>query len=700
MNPWELFPLYFFVTNDYTHPCPPHIIKPDLTMQQLLRLSVLALLCLVNSAQLQSQTLERTPAPTAKPTKIKLAAPSLALTNVGFDLHIKALREDDTPDPHYAGDVNLEGVSIRNKAGGFEPVTSVRLINGAAVVSNVVVQSSGKHAFSANSNGAVSQADVRVIPGILSLLPPLLAITLAFLTREVLISLFAGIWLGALFIFNYNPFVGLIRTVDKYLINALADSNNASILVFSMTLGAMVGVISKAGGTQGIVQKLAKYAKNPRGGQLATWAMGILIFFDDYANSLIVGNTMRPFTDRLKISREKLSYIVDSTAAPVASIALISTWIGYQVGLIDQVAQNLGLQQNAYQMFLASIPYSTYSILALLFVGIIAWTSRDFGPMRAAENRALNTGKVLRDGAQPLTDSATLDMVADEDTPLRWYNALTPIIVVILTTLIGLYVDGRASLGEAAETARLGTIFGSANSFAVLLWASFIGLLTACGLAMAQRILNLKQTVAATVNGYKSMLLACMILVLAWSIGNICKDLNTAGYVIDMTRDILSPRLIPFATFVLAGFIAFSTGTSWATMAILTPIVLPIAFHLPADAGLSEPASYQIFIATIGAVLSGSVLGDHCSPISDTTILSSMASAADHVDHVRTQLPYAIVVGVVASLTGYIPSGWGVRPIISLAIGTLVLLGIVRFFGKKPEVTSVGQEQATEAVRA
>ncbi|MFQ5753756.1 MAG: Na+/H+ antiporter NhaC family protein, partial [bacterium] len=473
------------------------------------------------------------------------------------------------------------------------------------------------------------------------------------------------------------------KTIDTYLINSLADADHAAILIFSLTLGGMVGVMSKAGGTQGIVQKLSKYANHPRGGQLATWAMGVFIFFDDYANTLIVGNTMRPFTDRLKISREKLSYIVDSTAAPVASIALVSTWIGFQIGLIDQAFNVLNLSHNAYNIFLQSIPFATYSILAIIFVFLIGITLRDFGPMRQAELRAANSGKLLRDGAQPLTDSAALDMIADEKTPLRWYNALIPIAVVILVTIMGLYFNGKVALGEAANTAKIGEIFGAANSFAVLTWAAFSGLFVATVLSLGQKLLTLNESINAIIGGYKSMLLAAMILILAWAIGDICKDLHTADYVIELSEGILSPHIIPFVTFAVAAFISFSTGTSWATMTILTPIVIPIAYRLPIGAGVTAHLSHEILIGTVGAVLSGSVLGDHCSPISDTTIMSSMASAADHVDHVRTQLPYAILVGIVASLTGYLPNGWGLNTYLSLFLGVMILVGIVFLVGKK-----------------
>jgi len=642
--------------------------------------AVLVLLPLTSRA---SATTWKTPSLAAgEVVKFEIKAPSLALADVESVVSIRALDKDGVQVATFADTVNIDGILLEQDSRQVQATRSFVFKAGVIELPNVVFTNTGRTTISLDHGGVMAKAEVRVIPGILSLLPPLFAITLAFAARQVLISLFSGIWLGALFIYDYNPILGFIRTVDTYVVGALADTDNASVLIFSLTLGGMVGIMSKAGGTQGIVEKLATFANHRRGGQIATWAMGLLIFFDDYANTLIVGNTMRSMTDRLKISREKLSYIVDSTAAPVASIALISTWIGFQVGLIDQAFKSVNANMNAYNAFLQSIPYSTYSILAILFVFFLAVTLRDFGPMLKAEKRAVDEGKVLRDGAQPIADSASIDMLADEDTPLRWQSAIVPIAVVIGVTLIGLYINGKNALGAAAASATLGQIFGEANSFAVLTWASFAGLLSAALMAIGQRILNIEQTMAATVNGYKSMLMAAMILVQAWAIGNICKDLHTADYVIELTRGILSPHFVPVVTFVIAAFISFSTGASWATMAILTPIMVPIAFKLPLEAGLSMELSQHLLIATIGAILSGSVLGDHCSPISDTTILSSMASAADHVDHVRTQLPYALVVGSVACVTGYLPTGWGLSGTVSLLMGTVLLAGIVFVVGR------------------
>ncbi len=622
-------------------------------------------------------------------TKLRFDIPKVALRHVQFEVKVEALNHADLLIRSTSDTVKLKGFMIATDS-GVEPLPSyVVLHGGKASIPNAVFTETGKHEIEAMAGSVRAASSIRAIPGILSLMPPLLAIALAFITRQTLISLFSGIWLGAVFLNGYNPVFGFMKTLDTYIIKSLADESHAAILIFSLTLGGMVGIISKAGGTQGIVDKLRRYANNPRGGQLATWAMGLMIFFDDYANTLIVGNTMRPFTDRLRISREKLSYIVDSTAAPVASIALVSTWVGFQVGLIDQALGNIEVSRNAYSVFLQSIPHSTYSLLAIVFVFLIGFSLRDFGPMKAAETRAHRHGKVLRDGAQPIAESSDLDLAPD-GAPLRWYNAIIPIMTVIVITLIGLYHSGSEALGGAAADASLGKIIGEANSFSALMWASFSGLLVAGVAAVGQRILTLGQTINAAIAGYKSMILAAMVLIMAWAIGDVCADLKTADFVIDATKGILSPHWVPVLTFAVAAFISFSTGSSWATMAILTPIVVPIAYHLPLEAGLAAALSDKILIGTVGAILSGSVLGDHCSPISDTTILSSMASAADHVDHVRTQLPYALVVGGIACLVGYLPVGWGMNPYISLVVGAGILIGIV--YGAGKTITERGGE--------
>lgn len=613
----------------------------------------------------------------------KIDCPEFGLSNVPFSITISAIANDGSIDTSFVETVTITGIYrvLENKK---EKVFSTgNFDHGKVILKNVLTTSSGKSAILVRAGDISSEVNITTIPGFFSLLPPILAIVFALLFKQVLLALFCGVWLGAIFLNGYNPLIGFMRTLDTYIVHSLANPSHTAIVIFSMTLGGMVGVISKDGGAQGIVQKLSRFADSRRGGQIATWAMGVFIFFDDYANTLIVGNTMRPFTDKLRISREKLSYIVDSTAAPVASIAIISSWVGFQIGLIDQAFKAINFSQDSYITFLRSIPYASYSVLAIFFVFMVGFTLRDVFSMYRAENRTFSTGKVLRDNAQPLADVKSLDIHAEKGTPLRWYNAMFPILVVIVVTIMGLYYNGLAELGDKAANARLGEIIGAANSFDVLMWASFTGALLAIILAVSQKILSLTKALEAWLNGVKAMVIAMIILILAWSIGNICLELKTADYVINITKGFLSPHYLPLLTFIVAAFIGFATGTSWATMAILVPIVIPAGFKLSSDAGIEPSAFNSIMLGTIGAVLSGSVFGDHCSPISDTTIMSSMASAADHVDHVRTQLPYAILVAIVACLVGYLPAGFGLNVWFSIIAGIIVLIIFLFIFGKK-----------------
>ena len=627
----------------------------------------------------------------------RIDVPRCVLAGVPVDITLSALDSEGRIVGDYSGSPHISGI-LTQVGGEWVPLESAEPFRqGQVELENVCLLSSAVEI----SDGPVStKVVVRRIPGVLALLPPLLAIALALIFRQVLLSLFCGVWLGATFLVGYNPFLGFLRVLDHYLMNALADHKHASIILFSLTLGGMVGLIARSGGAQGIVLTISRGTGSLRRAQIATWAMGILIFIDDYANSLLVGNTMRPFTDKLRISREKLAYLVDSTAAPVSSVAVISTWIGFELGLIDNAFEALGLNRDAYITFWQTLPYRFYSIFTLVFVFFIGLLMRDYGSMRRAERRARNSGKVLRDGAEPPVDRELTEAVAPEGRPLRWYNALLPILTVILVTIAGLWFSGREALSEKAVSAPahsvfrsidsmlewiqyIGNVFGEANSFAVLMWASFIGSGVAALLVLSQRILSLRNTVDAWVSGAKSMFFAMLILILAWSIGSICDDLNTADYVVHVSKGVLKPHLIPLVAFLISAFIGFSTGTSWGTMAILIPIVIPLAYKIPAQMGFLEDTSGHILLGAIAGVLAGSTFGDHCSPISDTTILSSMASACDHIDHVRTQIPYALTTGVIACLFGYIPAGFGFSPWLCLGTGIVILILFLRVFGKK-----------------
>ncbi len=581
----------------------------------------------------------------------------------------------------------------------------VRAPDGATLASGVAGPSAEVEVFDVELGGrddlpltvitpsAEATLSPLLLPGWFSLLPPLLAIALALITHEVVISLFAGVWLGAFFVAGLNPFAAILRSIDGFIAPALADPNHAAIVLFSLLLGGMVGLMGRSGGTQGIVEAVAPLATNRRRGQLATYLAGLAIFFDDYANTLIVGNTLRPITDRLRISREKLSYVVDSTAAPVAAIIFVSTWAGYEISLIADGLSTAAAQvagsdptlagelaaASPFSVFIQTIPYLFYPILALSMVFLVAWTQRDFGPMLAAERRAARGGGLYRDGAMLLVDTSTELLEPQEGAPRRWFNAAIPVLTVVAVVLGGLFVDGRNSLGRPGS---LTETLGAANPFNALLWGALAGVLAAFVLATAQRILKVKEAIDAWANGLRAMVLAIVILVLAWSLGAATEAVGTAPYVSHILETAGFPlRLLPVSVFVAAAVIAFATGTSWATMAILIPLVIPLAVALGGGAGFGGEAHYTVLLGTISSVLAGAIFGDHCSPISDTTVLSSMASASDHVDHVRTQLPYALLVAVVGMALGDIPTAYGVPWIISYLLGIAVLIAVLRFFG-------------------
>ena len=504
-----------------------------------------------------------------------------------------------------------------------------------------------------------------------SLLPPLVAIGLALALREVLVSLFLGVWLGAAMLSGGDIGAGFLRVVDTHVRGALTDSDHVSIIVFSMMLGGMVGVMSRAGGTHGVVRALEPLATTPRRAQVATWLMGIAIFFDDYSNTLIVGNAMRPVTDRHRISREKLAFLVDSTAAPVATVALVSTWIGYQVSLLADELTQLGSDLNPFGVYLTSITLAFYPLLALAMTFTVAVSGRDWGPMRRAEQRA-STGDLLATSARPLADYESSGLAPPDEAPRRWINAALPVLAVVVVTLAGLYATGRAALGGVGP-ASLRAVISASDPFTVLLWASLAGAALAIVLAVGQRILSLRDSFDALLSGFRSMLIAVVVLTMAWSLGDVCTGLDTAEFLVGAVGPHLPVLLLPTAVFFVAAAVSFATGTSWGTMAILTPLAVPLAMR-------AGDGDVHLLAATVSAILGGSVFGDHCSPISDTTIMSSMASSCDHVDHVRTQLPYALVVAAVAVAAGYIPHaatglpGWALLPVGAAIVVTLFLL--------------------------
>ena len=519
----------------------------------------------------------------------------------------------------------------------------------------------------------------------MSVLPPLVAIVMALLIKEVISSLFVGILTGTFLMAYYGGASpasalggGLLRVVDTYVVGSLFDKDHVTIIVFTLLIGGMVRIITANGGMQGVVNWLSRRAKGPRSGQLMTFLMDLCIFFDDYSNTLVVGNTMRPIADKLKVSREKLAYIVDSTSAPVVAVAFVTTWIGAELSYIQDGINIIGLDMSSYSVFFNSLAYSFYPFLTLGFVLMVILSRRDFGPMLKAERKARLAEGMILENVETTAQSAYI------------IDALIPLLVLIFGTIGGLVFTGYdASVWTNPNVgffSKLSATIGEANSYQALLWASLLSLLTAIVMTLLRGSLAFAKVMEEMIEGFKTMFNAVLILTMAWSIALVTKDMHTAEFVSQLLLQwSLSPVWVPALTFLLAALIGFSTGTSWGTMAILYPLILPASWLLCQEQGMSIDATMPLFYNVVASVLAGAVMGDHCSPISDTTIMSSLASSCSHLQHVRTQMPYALTVGGVAVLLGVLPTALGLPSWVAFLMGFVVLWLIVRLVGKKVE---------------
>lgn len=544
---------------------------------------------------------------------------------------------------------------------------------------------------------------VNPIPIWMSVLPSLVAIVLAFVLKEVFTALFAGILVGTSVIafFQGNSLFlaigkGVLMVVDTYVVSSLFDRGHLSIIVFSMAIGGMVQLISANGGMQGVVDRLSRLAHSPRSGQFVAWLLGVIIFFDDYANTLVVGNTMQPVVDRLKISRAKLAYIVDSTAAPVAAIAFVTTWIGAELSYIQDGIDKIGLGMSAYQVFINSLAYSFYPILTLIFILLLIGQNRDFGPMLKAE-RLSRQGLGEAERLVSKTDKSHLKDYQTSGKRPKAFNAIVPVLVIIFGTLGGLlYTGWNTAVWNNADLSfatRISETIGAGDSYKALLWSSISGLAVALLLTVSQKLLRIHEAMENVTEGFRVMLTAIIILTLAWSVALVTEHLHTADFISAlMLRLSFSPYLIPALTFILGALVAFSTGTSWGTMAILYPLLLPSSWLLTQQAGLEHSQSLTIFYSVVSAVLSGAIVGDHASPISDTTILSSISSGCNHIHHVETQMPYALTVAGISVVVGIIPSSFGVPSWIVMLLSVGVMWLVIRVLGKSPDITPAVSE--------
>ena len=562
--------------------------------------------------------------------------------------------------------------------------------------------------FGAMPEGGDSEA-FAALYGVWTLIPPLLALLLAFLTRNVILSLFLGVLSGAWMLALVSgdllgSITGAFFNSTDYFIGTLADRWDAGIIMQVLVIGALIALITRMGGMRAIADLVVKIAKGPRSAQITMWISSWVIFFDDYANALIIGPIMRPLCDKFRISREKLAYIVDSTAAPVAGIMLISTWIGTELVNINQGLEIAGIAGvTAYGIFIDTIPYRFYNIMALFFVFATAFLLRDFGPMLKAEMRARTTGETINPGSEVMDTEKVVDEEKEEIkenyailktskkvTPPNIWNAIIPVGVLIVSAVILFYTNGAATLDPEylAQLSFFDAVreaYSNSDASIVLFQAGLLACIVAIIMGFFEKIFTLKDGIETWAHGMKSMLFVCIVLILAWSIGSVISDLGTAHFLVSNLSDALPQFIVPALIFIIAAVVSFATGTAYGTMAILLPLCIPLAAAIVGITGMeisNAIPEYTYILMCSSAVLTGAIFGDHSSPISDTSILSSMGAGCSLIDHVMTQIVYALTVGVVV-IAGYILVGLGLNVWITLLIMAAILVLVLLFAGKK-----------------
>jgi len=481
--------------------------------------------------------------------------------------------------------------------------------------------------------------------GFLSILPPVLAILLAIKTRQVFVSLLFGIWLGWIFLSSGNIIDGTNAAIQA-LVDVFKDSGNTRTIMFSCLVGALIAFIQRSGGVTGFVKVInnfldrleqKKIGKSRKTVQLLAWATGTVIFVESSINALTVGAIFRPIFDKLKIPREKLAYIADSISAPTCILIPLNAWGAYIMGLI--AAQGFA---NPLGVLVKAFPFNFYPMLAMAMVLFVILSQKDFGPMKKAEKRAIEEGKVLRDGAVPLISSDVVAMEKKENVKEKAINMIIPIAVMVGMMPLMLLYTGWGQVENMSSLKWYEQIFfaiGKGSGSTAVLYSVLTAIIVGSILYISQKIFSFAETIELIFKGISGLIPLALLMMLAFAIGTVCRELGTGMYVAELSKEWLSPNFVPVIVFLVACFIAFSTGTSWGTFAIMLAIGIPMAQALDANVYL-----------TIAAALGGGVFGDHCSPISDTTIIASMASASDHIDHVKTQLPYALFAGAITAL--------------------------------------------------
>lgn len=529
--------------------------------------------------------------------------------------------------------------------------------------------------------------------GILSLVPPLFAVLLAFLTSDVILSLLAGVLTGAAMLTALSGDGGVYATFHRAVVSIVetsADYENVRVLLLCIAVGGMEGVIRFSGGFETTARVLSKRLRSPRKVNLISQLFCTLFFFDDYANALISGPVLTPVTDKAGVSREKLSYIVDSTAAPLAGIAVISSWVAVEVSVIQEGLEVIGANTSAFQIFLGSIPYCFYCIFALVFVLLLTLTNREFGPMLEAERRA-RKGQPLKKGTQ-LERVRNEELTGNDAEDRSWRRialAFGSIGVMFIFSLLAFYITGRQEavaqgliLADAPfRFADLSTIIGCADTIQLVMEAALFVGIVALVAGTLMHLFTLSDGILAWIEGASSLVSTMVVLVLAWTLAGTVDQLGTVHYVVDIISMGVPQFFVPTLIFLTCCIVSFAAG-SYGCMFMIMPIAVPI---VAAVGGIAEnPAADPFMLSCVAAVLSGAIFGDHCSPMTDCTILAALGAGCETMDHVRTQMPYALTVAITSVLFGTLLTSFGVSPFVGLATGVAFMLLVIQILGKKP----------------
>ncbi len=479
--------------------------------------------------------------------------------------------------------------------------------------------------------------------GFWSVLPPIIAIILAIRTKQVFVSLLFGIWMGWMVIAGGNPIDGTLATIQG-MVDVFKDAGNTRTIMFSALVGALIIFIQKSGGVAGFILYLNHIMEKMEGRdnriivQILAWITGMLIFVESNISVLTVGTLYRPSFDTLKISREKLAYIADSTSAPTSILIPLNAWGAFIMGLL--ITQGY---DNPFSMMIQSIPYNFYPFLALIMVLVVIISKKDFGPMKKAEDRVRETGQLLGEDSTPMVSDELTAVEVKQGIVPKARNMIVPILtMVIMMPVMLVYTGWETAIAQRPDAGTLDQAMyaiGQGSGSTSVLVSIIVSLFVCILLYTSQKMFTLKEYVDLIMKGISEMMPLALLMLFAFAISSVCKELQTGQYVADVASNWLSPSLVPFIVFLVSAFIAFSTGTSWGTFGIMIAIGIPMAQTMGANEFM-----------TLAAILGGGVFGDHCSPISDTTIISSMSAATDHIDHVRTQMPYALIAGTLAAL--------------------------------------------------